>query len=177
MKTKRKIRRTPNTPYKPLPRGSRGGVELLLIHSVEHVGKQGQVIEVKPGYAYNYLIPHGLATLATDHHKRMVEKHKVKLQQIELARQAELRRQAAELAKHSITIEANATEDGHLYGSVGAHDIVAALRANEVHLSADQIRLEGPLKELGLYTVKVRYSSEVEGELKVWVVPTVAAET
>jgi large subunit ribosomal protein L9 len=172
----RKIRRKPNNAFRPLPKGPRGGIELLLIHSVEHVGKQGQVVEVRPGYAYNYLIPQGLATVATDHHKRMVEKHKVKLQQIEVARQAELRKQATELAKQSITIEANATEDGHLYGSVGAADIVAALKNNEVHLSADQIRLEGPLKELGLYTVKVRFSSEVEGELKVWVVPTVATD-
>ena len=172
----RKIRRKPNNAFRPLPKGPRGGIELLLIHSVEHVGKQGQVVEVRPGYAYNYLIPQGLATVATDHHKRMVEKHKAKLQQIEVARQAELRKQAAELAKQSITIEANATEDGHLYGSVGAADIVAALKNNEVHLSADQIRLEGPLKELGLYTVKVRFSSEVEGELKVWVVPTVATD-
>jgi large subunit ribosomal protein L9 len=177
MKTKqRKIRRKPNTAFRPLPKGVRGGIELLLIHSVEHVGKQGQVVEVRPGYAYNYLIPQGLATVATEHHKRMVEKHKAKLQQIELARQAELRKQAAELAKQSITIEANATEDGHLYGSVNAVDIVAALKSNDIHLAADQIRLEGPLKELGLYTVKVRYSSDVEGELKVWVVPTVAAD-
>ncbi len=178
MKTKqRKTPRTLASPFKPLPKGQRGGVELLLIHTVEHVGKQGQVVEVKPGYAYNFLIPHGVATLASDHHKRMVDKHKVKLQQIEVARQADLRKQAAELAKQSITIEANATEDGHLYGSVGAPEIVAALKATDIHLSADQIRLEGPLKELGLYTVKVRYSSEVDGELKVWVVPTVATDT
>ncbi len=178
MKTKQKrIRRTPESPFRPLPKGPRGLVELLLVHSVEHVGKQGQVVEVRPGYAYNYLIPQGLATIATDHHKRMVEKHKVKLQQIELARQADLRKQAAELARQSITIEANATDDGHLYGSVGAAEIVAALKSNGTHLSADQIKLEGPLKELGLYTVKVRYSSEVEGELKVWVVPTIAADT
>jgi large subunit ribosomal protein L9 len=172
----KKLGRKPKTPFRPLPKGPRGGVELLLVHNVEHVGKQGQVVEVKPGYAYNYLIPQGLATLASDHHKRMVEKHKAKLQQIELARQAELRRQAAELAKQSITIEANATDDGHLYGSVGEAEIVAALKNNDIHLATDQIRLEGPLKELGLYTVKVRYSSEVEGELKVWVVPTVAGE-
>lgn len=176
MKTKRKILRRPTTPYKPLPKGERGGVELLLVHSVEHVGKQGEVVEVRPGYAYNYLIPQGLATLASDHHKRMVEKHKAKLQQIELARQVELRKRAAELAKQSITIEANATEDGHLYGSVGAAEIVAALKNIDIALSADQIRLEGPLKELGLYTVRVRYSSEVDGELKVWVVPAVSAE-
>jgi large subunit ribosomal protein L9 len=177
MSTKHKrLSRKPTSPFRPLPKGARGGVELLLVHSVDHVGKQGEVVEVKPGHAYNFLIPQGLATLATDHHKRMVDKHKVKLQQIELARQAELRRQAAELAKQSITIEANATDDGHLYGSVGENEIVAALKNNDVHLAPEQIRLEGPLKELGLYTVKVRYSSEVEGELKVWVVPTVSGD-
>src|SRR5687767_10663027 len=84
MKSKKKFRRKLTTPYRPLPQGERGGVELLLIHSVEHVGKQGQVVEVKPGYAYNYLIPQGMATVASDHHKRMVDKHKTKLQQIEL---------------------------------------------------------------------------------------------
>jgi large subunit ribosomal protein L9 len=172
----KKLKRTRNFPFRPLPKGEHGGIELLLVHSVESLGKQGQVVEVRPGYAYNYLIPHGLATLATDHHKRMVDKHKVKLQQIELARQAELRKLAVEIAKQSITIEANATEDGHLYGSVGAPEIVAALKANEISLAADQIRLDGPLKELGLYTVKFRLSSEVEGELKVWVVPAVATE-
>ena len=172
----KKLKRTRNHPFRPLPKGPHGGVELLLIHSVESLGKQGEVVEVRPGYAYNYLIPQGLATIATDHHKRMVDKHKVKLQQIELARQAELRKLAAEIGKQSITIEANATDDGHLYGSVGAPEIVAALKANEISLAADQIRLEGPLKELGLYTVKIRLSSEVEGELKVWVVPSVQAD-
>ena len=53
---------------------------------------------------------------------------------------------------------------------------MAALKNNDIHLATDQIKLEGPLKELGLYTVKVRYSSEVEGELKVWVVPAVATD-
>jgi large subunit ribosomal protein L9 len=172
----KKLKRTPKFRYRPLPVGPHGGIELLLVHSVDDLGKQGEVVEVRPGHAYNYLIPQGLATIATDHHKRMVDKHKVKLQQIELARQADLRKLAAEVAKQSITIEANATEDGHLYGSVGAADIVAALKNNEISLSADQVRLEGPLKELGLYTVKVRFSSEVEGELKVWVVPSVAAD-
>jgi len=150
---------------------------LLLIHSVEHVGTQGDVVEVKPGYAFNYLIPQGLATIATEHHKRMVEKHKVKLQQIERARQTELRKLAASIAEQSITIEANATDEGHLYGSVGAEEIVAALKKNDVTMGTDQIRLEGPLKELGLYTIKFRLSSEVEGELKVWVVPSVATDT
>ncbi|MEM1227201.1 MAG: 50S ribosomal protein L9 [Planctomycetota bacterium] len=162
--------------FKRLPRGENGGVQLLLIHNVEHLGKQGDIVEVKNGYALNYLLPQGLATLASDHHKRMVEKHRVKLREIELAKLQSFRDQASELAKQSITIEANANDEGHLYGSVGPHEIVDSLKSVGVHLAQDQIRLEGPLKELGLYTVKVHLHSEVDASVKVWVVPTVAAE-
>ena len=168
--------RKKRTAVNRLPQGPKGGVELLLIHNVDSLGHQGDVVEVKLGYAMNYLIPQGLATIATDHHKRMVEKHRVKLQAIERAHQSDLRKKALEIAKQSITIEANATEDGHLYGSVGAAEIIAALKKNDVQLHADQIRLDGVLKELGLYTVKFRLASEVEGELKVWVVPTVGQD-
>lgn len=171
----KKLKRKPHR-FKRLPKGNHGGVELLLIHSVEDLGHQGDVVEVRPGYAYNYLLPQGMATLATDHHKRMVAKHREKLQALERAHQSSLRKKAAEIAKQSITIEANATEDGHLYGSVGAQEILAALKKLDIHLNLDQIRLEGVLKELGLYTVKFRLSNEVEGELKVWVVPTVGNE-
>lgn len=171
----KKLKRNP-TRAKRLPRGENGGVQLLLIQSVEHLGSQGEVVEVKAGYALNYLVPEGLATIATDHHKRMVEKHKAKLAEIEKQRQSELRKQATEIAKQSVTIEAKATEEGHLYGSVGAPEIVAALKKQNITMAAEQIKLEGVLKELGLYTVKIRFSSEVEGELKVWVVPAVGDE-
>jgi large subunit ribosomal protein L9 len=172
---KTRTRKNPATAHR-LPRGPHKGVELLLIHNVDDLGKQGEVVEVRTGYALNYLIPQGLATIATDHHKRMVDKHRAKLQAIEKAHQADLRKKAAEISKQSITIEANATEDGHLYGSVGANEIVAALKKNDIQMNADQIKLEGVLKELGLYTVKFRLASEVEGELKVWVVPTVGGD-
>jgi large subunit ribosomal protein L9 len=172
--TKRK--RSGASRIKRLPRGPHGGVELLLIQSVENLGKQGDVVEVRPGYAHNYLIPQGLATVATDHHKRMVEKHRSRLQEIENVRLAKFRSLADQLAKQSITIEANATDEGHLYGSVGAPEIVAALKRNDFTVSPDQIRLEGPLKELGLYTVRVRVAHEVDAELKVWVVPMVGSD-
>jgi large subunit ribosomal protein L9 len=172
---KTKSRRNPATANR-LPRGPHNGVELLLIHNVDDLGNQGDVVEVRTGYALNYLIPQGLATYATDHHKRMVDKHRAKLQAIERAHQADLRKKATEISKQSITIEANATEDGHLYGSVGAHEIVAALKKNDIQMRDDQIKLDGVLKELGLYTVKFRLASEVEGELKVWVVPTVGGD-
>jgi large subunit ribosomal protein L9 len=156
-----------------LPRGENGGIELLLIQSVDHLGKQGEVVEVKAGFANNYLLPQGLATVASDHHKRMVDKHKARLQEIEQTRLKDLKDLGKHIAKQSITIEANANEEGHLYGSVGAAEIVDALKQNDIALTADQIRLEGVLKELGLYTVKVHLHQEIETELKVWVVPTV----
>ena len=101
---------------KGLPRGPHGGVQLLLIQHVEHLGKQGDVVEVKPGYANNYLLPQGLATMANDHHKRMVDKHKAKLQEIQRARLADLQNCANKISAESITIEANANDEGHLYG-------------------------------------------------------------
>ena len=107
----------------------------------------------------------------------MVDKHRAKLQAIEKARLADLRKKAAEISKQSITIEANANEEGHLYGSVGAPRNRRRPQEERHPHHADQIRLEGVLKELGLYTVKFHLASEVEGELKVWVVPTVGADT
>jgi len=150
-----------------LPKGSHGGIELLLIHSVESLGKQGEVVEVRPGYAYNYLIPHGLATIATDHHKRMVDKHKVKLAQIEMARQAELRKLASEIAKseHHDRSQRHGRRPPLRQRRLRS-EISAALKNNDISLSPEQIRLDGPLKELGLYTVKIRLSSEVEAKSK-----------
>jgi large subunit ribosomal protein L9 len=177
MPAKMKKQKRNRANFTRLPRGQNGGIELLLIQSVDHLGKQGDVVEVKAGFANNYLLPQGLATVASDHHKRMVEKHRAKLQEIEQSRLKELKDLAKHIAKQSITIEANANEEGHLYGSVGSAEIVAALKQSEIKLTNDQIRLEGVLKELGLYTVKVHLHQEIETELKVWVVPTVDQDT
>lgn len=168
-----KIGKQKGSRQRRLPRGPHKGVQLLLIQSVDHLGNQGDVVEVRPGYANNYLLPQGLATVATDHHKRMVEKHRAKLEAIEKARLANIQKLADTIARQSVTIEANANDEGHLYGSVGAADIVSALKGTEVTISADQVRLEGPLKELGLYTVKIQLHQSVATELKVWVVPSV----
>jgi large subunit ribosomal protein L9 len=162
--------------FKPLPKGPTGGIQLLLIQSVDHLGKQGDVVQVKRGYALNYLLPQGLATVATEHHRRMVDKHKARLMEIEKARLATLRQLSVAIGKQSITIEANANDEGHLYGSVNAAEITAALKQAGFHITMDQVRLEGPLKELGLYTVKIHLHHEINAELKVWVVPTIVNE-
>jgi large subunit ribosomal protein L9 len=161
---------------KRLPRGPHGGIQLLLVQSVEHLGKQGDVVEVKLGYAANFLLPQGLATVASDHHKRMVEKHRARLLEIQKTRLAGLQAEADALANQSVTIEANANDEGHLYGSVGATEIANALKRVNLNITPDQVRLLGPLKELGLYTVKIHFGQDIEGELKVWVVPMIGEE-
>ncbi len=153
-----------------------GTMEVLLVQPVEHLGNQGDVVRVKRGYAVNYLFPQGLATIVSEHHKRMVEKHRAELEKLEKARLAELRALAEKLQQQSVTIEANANDEGHLYGSVGAADIVNALKRVNINLSQDQIRLKGPLKELGLYTIEVHLGRDIDTHVKVWVVPVVSPE-
>jgi large subunit ribosomal protein L9 len=82
---------------------------------------------------------------------------------------------ADRISKQSINIEANATDEGHLYGSVGAHEISAALKQAGFTVTEDQVRLAGPLRELGLYTVKIHLHADIITDLKVWVVPTAAS--
>src|SRR5947208_16744153 len=103
-----------------VPKGKHGNMQLVLTEDVHHLGKQGDVVEVKPGYGRNYLIPRGLATMPTQHNLRLLERYKIRVKQARDARIADLRALAEQIQKMpGITIEANATEEGHLYGSVG----------------------------------------------------------
>src|SRR4051812_12240238 len=154
-----------------MPRGKHGGMELMLIEDVMHVGRQGDVVEVRPGYGRNYLIPMGLATFVTAQAKARIDKHRSNVEALRIARVAELKVLAKKLEAVSVTIEANATADGHLYGSVTGADIVAALDKEGFTVGPEQVQLEGALKELGLYHVKLKLADEVEPEIKVWVVP------
>lgn len=147
-------------------------VEVLLVHDVENLGKRGDIVRVKPGYARNYLLPQGKATVATEHNKRMVEKHREKLAALEVSRIKQLQKIAEAVSKYSATIEAHATSDNHLYGSVVARDISEALKAGGHAVEAEHVRLEGPIKELGMYTVKLKFHEKAQSEVKVWVVPS-----
>ncbi len=153
-------------------RAKNGHISLLLTHNVQHVGQTGQVVSVRPGFARNYLIPQGLATFATAHNLRIVEKHRERLRQLEEAKRADLQNLAAQIAQRSLTIEANANEEGHLYGSVNADQIAAALNSEGFPITTEHVRIEGPLKDLGLYTIKLSLGQEIYTEVKLWVVPT-----
>ncbi len=146
-------------------------VELLLAENVPSLGEQGEIVRVKPGYARNYLLPHGLATIATEENKKAVEEHRARLEEVEKQRKSGARKLADSVSKYSVTLEANANEEGHLYGSILAADISKALVTAGYQVDPEHIRLDGPLKELGMYTVKLQLHPEVTSDVKVWVVP------
>src|SRR5262245_43836409 len=116
--------------YNHVLKGSHGGMQLVLTEDVPHLGKQGDVVEVKPGYGRNYLLPRGMATVPTPHNLRQLERFKIRVKQAREARMADLRALAEQINKMpGITVEANANEEGHLYGSVGAAEISKGLKA------------------------------------------------
>jgi large subunit ribosomal protein L9 len=160
----------PTKQRKQVRKGSHGGMQLVLVEDVAHLGKQGDLVEVKAGYGRNYLLPNGLATVPTEHNLRVLEHYKERVKQAREARIADLKVMAEQIARSTITIEANANEEGHLYGSVGAPEISKALKAKNLPVDAEHVRLEGPIKEIALYAVKLNLGYEIESEVKVLVV-------
>jgi large subunit ribosomal protein L9 len=154
-------------------KGAHGGMQLVLTEDVAHLGKQGDVVEVKPGYGRNYLLPRGMATIPTPHNLRLLERYKIRVKQAREARIADLKALAEQIAKMAgITIEANANEEGHLYGSVAAPEISRGLKTKGMLIEPEMVRLEGPIKETGLYAIKLNLGYEIETEVKVAVIKT-----
>src|SRR5262245_15407203 len=124
-----------------LPKGRHGNLKLVLTEDVQYLGKQGEVVEVKPGYARNYLIPRGLGIVPSDHNLRLLGRFKIRVKQAREARIADLKAMAEQIHKMAgITIEAAATAEGHLYGSVGPAEISKGLRAKNLPVDTEMVR-------------------------------------
>src|SRR5208337_2090036 len=149
-------------------RAKNGHIRVLLTQPVPHVGQPGELVNVRPGFARNYLLPQGLATFATPHNLLIVEKHRQRLRKQEEAHRADLQSLGAQIAQRSLTIEANANEEGHLYGSVNADQIAAALNSEGFPIETESVRIEGPLKDLGLYTINFFFTEAAATEVKLW---------
>src|SRR5229473_10194 len=160
----------PTKQRQQIRKGSHRGMQLVLTEDVTNLGKQGDLVEVKPGYGRNYLLPNGLATIPTEHNLRLLERYKQRVQAAREARIADLKVLAEQIQRVSVTIEANANEEGHLYGSVGAPEISKALKAQNLNVDPEMVRLEGPIKECALFSVKLHLGHDIESEVKVLVV-------
>ncbi|HEY8429599.1 MAG TPA: 50S ribosomal protein L9 [Sandaracinaceae bacterium] len=145
-------------------------VQVVLRDDVENLGRSGDLVRVKPGYARNYLIPRGLAAPATHGNVAQIEHEK----KVAIARAAKLRADAETRAKAlsavEVEIAAQAGENQKLFGSVGARDIAQALAAKGYEVDRKKIVLPEPIKELGEYEVPVKLGYEVQANVKVRVV-------
>ena len=144
-------------------------MKLILKRDVPKLGEAGQVVQVKPGYGRNYLIPQGLAYVASAANMRRLEEEQSRAQERSRRDFLEARRRASQLEGLSLVFEVRAGEDGKLFGSVTSADIAerAAEKGIDFDLDRRTIQLEEPLKTLGTHAVGVRLHPEVEVELEV----------
>ncbi len=145
-------------------------MKLLLQRNIEKLGNIGDIVHVPPGYGRNYLLPKGLAVEVTADNINRFEGMKRRLIAIEQETKEKFELLAKEIEGASCTVVTNASEEGHLYGSVTARDIAAQFVAEDIKIEPKSIVLPEPIKELGIYMVNIRLHPEVECEAKVWVV-------
>ncbi len=144
--------------------------EVFLMADIEDLGSEGDVVTVADGYARNFLLPKQLAAPVTDATRRRLVKIK---EEREANRQAEVEAataKAAKLSGISCTIMVKAGEDGQLYGSVAAADIAKALEDQQLDVDKGSIKLDEPIKELGVFDISIALDHGVEATIKVWVV-------
>lgn len=145
-------------------------MKIILLENVTRLGKCGDTVEVKDGFARNYLIPKGAALQATDANMKVYNERRGELERLDLKKKAEAQELSEKLGKLSITIAQEAKEDEELYGSVSSAVISEGLEKEGFDIKKENILIADPIKKLGVYQVKVRLHPEVESEIKVWVV-------
>ena len=145
-------------------------MQVILRDDMDNLGKSGEVVNVKPGYARNYLLPRGLAVKATagdiarvEHDKRVIAARTAKL-----AKEAQA--EADKLSQVSVSIARAVGEEDKLYGSVTSRDIAEALREKGVVVDSKKIHLDEPIKALGMVEIPVKLGRGVAATIKVWVV-------
>ena len=146
-------------------------VKLLLQESIKNVGRVGDVVEVSPGYARNYLLPKGLAVEPTKSNLKKVEARRQEIEKQERERREQQERLLKKLEGKDVTLERKANDQGHLYGAVSATDIARQLQADGFNVEAEDVLLPGKLDQINTYQVRVKFADELETELKVWVAP------
>lgn len=146
-------------------------MDVILREDVKDLGRAGQLVKVKPGYARNFLLPKGLAYEATEGNRRRIEAEA----KARTARQAQDREAAsalaARLAAAPLTIKGKAGEGERLFGSITAQDIADALAQAGLSIDKRKIDLEHPIKTIGEHTVQVNLHHDVKGEVRLTVVP------
>jgi large subunit ribosomal protein L9 len=145
-------------------------MQVILMKEMENLGDVGEVVDVKPGYARNFLVPRGFAIRATKANLARIEEereHLVAAAEREIEKATAL---ATDIEGQSLNFPVKAGEDGKLFGSVSSSDIADALEDKGIEIDRRNVQLAEPIKQLGTYKVPIRLSAEVQPEVTVWVV-------
>lgn len=142
-------------------------IELILREDVPSLGKAGQMVRVKPGYARNFLLPRGLAFEATDGNRKRIDAEAKARDARTASARAEAQALAEKLGSTTLTFTAKAGEDGKLFGSITSGDIAHELEAKGFAIDKRKLELEHPLKHLGFHSVTVRLTHDVHADLKI----------
>jgi len=145
-------------------------MKVILLEEVQGLGSRGQSVEVKPGFARNYLMPQRLALPATDSNLKVFTAQSKQRKARENKSRTEAERVAQKLRGVSVTARAQAGEDDRLHGAITSKDIAELLAAQDIVLDRHQIMLDEPLKSLGVFEVPVKLFQDIGATIKVWVV-------
>ena len=145
-------------------------IEVILREDVKSLGKAGEMVRVKPGYARNFLLPQGLAFEATEGNRKRIAAETRARATRDQAERGEAERFAAARGAVAVTLTGKAGEEGKLFGSITTQDIADALAAQGHQVDRRRIELEHPIKTVGHHTVGVRLHPEVHAEVRVSVV-------
>jgi large subunit ribosomal protein L9 len=145
-------------------------IELLLLDNVDNLGIIGDVVKVKPGYARNYLLPHGLADAPTPEKVEELAARRAEVQkELELLAK-EQQKLIDKLEDYELTIERSANDSGLLYGGVSQHDIAEALVAEGFAIEDRHVRIGEQIKRLDSYDIPIVINKDLKTEIKLWVV-------
>src|SRR5436305_6163963 len=144
-------------------------VKLLLKESIKNVGRVGDIVDVSPGYARNFLLPKDLAVQPTPGNTKKVEERRKEIEKMERERREQQAALLKQLEGVEVTLERRANENGHLLGSVSATDISKALQGQGFNVEPDDINLPGKLDRIEKYTVQVKFAEDLATDLTVWV--------
>lgn len=145
-------------------------VKLLLVENVDNLGIVGDVVDVKTGYARNYLIPYGLADQPTEENLKAVEARRAEVQRQLREKREQQEKLIAALEGHELTLQRSANDSGVLFGSVTQADIALGLRDEGFAINEGDIRLGDPIKRLDSYEVPIQLAADLKTDIKIWVV-------
>ncbi len=145
-------------------------IQIILKKDIEKLGKAGEVLSVREGYARNFLLPKGLALSATASNLKVVEQEKKKASLAKEQQRNLAQALADKISSASCTVSVQAGQDGKLFGSVTTQDIAEAFKAEGVDIDRKKIELTQPIKEVGVFKINIKLHPDITTQTKVWVV-------